>query len=199
VNAEHTYPPISTPGPLLTWLLATLADSSRSRVKELLRSGRVFVNGHPRTRHDHPLQIGDQVSIRKATSFPAATMEVVHDDGAIIVVNKPCGLLSVATETEKLETAFVRLSAQLQTRPFVVHRIDRDTSGLLLFARSAAVRDQLQANWDTLEKRYLAIVEGTPAKPSGRIDNFLREGKTCECSRTPSPGKVPNERSVSIA
>src|SRR5205085_6511492 len=107
---------------------------------------------------------------------------ILHEDDAIIVIDKPPGLLAVATESERTDTAFVRLNEHLtrrgQGRPFVVHRLDRETSGLMLFARSATVRDQLQANWGDVTKTYLAVVEGAPRPPEGVVENYLAEGRS---------------------
>jgi 23S rRNA pseudouridine1911/1915/1917 synthase len=180
-------PPPAAPGPLLPWLLAALAPTNRTRVKQLLRHGRVRVNGAPVTRHDHQLKPGDRVSVgASARRSPDSTvgltprrsphrvLTVAHEDDAVVVVDKPAGLLTVATDAEKLDTAFVRASAQFG-RVFVVHRLDRETSGLLLFARSAEARDRLQAGWDAVEKTYLAVVEGTPRPAEGVIDNHLAE------------------------
>src|SRR5262245_12524492 len=115
------------------------------------------------------------------------------DDG-LIAVDKPVGLQSVATEGERADTAFARLNAYLaarrQGRPFVVHRLDRETSGLLLFARSAAGRDRLRAGWWRVAKAYLAVVEGEPRPPEGTVRNFLTEGKDLRvrASAGPRPG-----------
>jgi 23S rRNA pseudouridine1911/1915/1917 synthase len=150
-------------------------------VKELLRRGRVSVNGDPVTRHDHPLGPGDRVVITRDGPASRPGPPVAYEDDAVVVIDKPAGLLTVATDSEKLDTAFARLSGELAARragrPFVVHRLDRDTSGLLLFARSAGVRDHLQANWDDVQKTYLAVVEGAPRPAEGVVDNFLAEGK----------------------
>jgi 23S rRNA pseudouridine1911/1915/1917 synthase len=179
---------------LLTWLLGALAPMNRTRVKQLLRSGRVTVNGTSVTRHDHPLRPGDAVSIsRDAPVAALAGLAIVYEDAHLIVIDKPAGLLAVATETEKAATAFVLLSDHLAARnagrPFVVHRLDRDTSGLLLFARTADVRDELQANWDAVTKTYLAVVERAPPAPEGVIDNYLTEGRDLRVhvSRHPGP------------
>jgi 23S rRNA pseudouridine1911/1915/1917 synthase len=173
----HAYPPVAIATTLLPWLIAAHPDSSRTRVKELLQSGRVHVNNCPVTLHSHTLHVGDRITILRAAAVAKSTLELVYEDNAIVVINKPSGLLTVATDAEKEDTAFVRLAAQLPARPFVVHRIDRGTSGLLLFARSQAIRDELQAGWDTVEKTYLAIVEGSPRTQTGRIENHLIEGK----------------------
>jgi 23S rRNA pseudouridine1911/1915/1917 synthase len=177
-------PPPAADAQLLDWLLGALAPMNRTRVKQVLRSGRVAVNGTSVTRHDHPLRPGDQVSITDNAPAPAAAdagIAIVHEDAHLLVIDKPAGLLTVATESEKTDTAFVRLSAHLAARnagrPYVVHRLDRDTSGLLLFARTAEVRDQLQADWEGVTKTYLAVVEGTPHPAAGTVENFLTEGR----------------------
>jgi len=169
---------------LLEWLLVALAPTNRTRVKQVLRSGRVTVNGTPVTRHDHPVRPGDKVCITRDAPPPSAErteLAVVHEDAQLVVIDKPAGLLTVATESEKTDTAFVRLSAYLAARragrPFVVHRLDRDTSGLLLFARSAEGRDELQDNWDRVTKTYLAVVEGVPDPADGVVANYLTEGR----------------------
>lgn len=189
--------------PLLDWLLVALRPTNRTRVKQLLRGGRVAVNGTPATRHDHPLRPGDRVTIsREGTEAKrqAALIRVVYEDDSLIVIDKPAGLLTVATEAEKTDTAFARLLADLEARragrPVVVHRLDRDTSGLLLFARSAEVRDRIQANWDAVTKTYLAVVEGTPQPAAGVIENYLAEGKSLRVRAT-GPDAAGAKRAVS--
>ncbi len=188
-------PPPTAEVALLDYLLTALLPMNRTRVKQVLRSGRVHVNGASVTRHDHPLRPDDTVSV--ARDAPVAVdpsgIVIVHEDAYLIVIDKPSGLLTVATESEKTDTAFVRLSAQLAARnagrPFVVHRLDRDTSGLLLFARSADVRDQLQASWESVTKSYLAVVEGAPESAAGVVENFLTEGRDLRVRAGRQPGK----------
>jgi 23S rRNA pseudouridine1911/1915/1917 synthase len=192
--------PPATDSPLLPWLLATLGPLPRTRVKQLLKFGQVTVNGVAVTQFDHPLKAGDQVAITGTRRDPAADslrqagVRIVYEDTDQIAIDKPAGLLSVATEGEKLDTAFARLHAHLAARsagrPFVVHRLDRETSGLLLFARSAVVRDRLQGQWEQVTKTYLAIVEGDPQPPAGTVRNFLTEGKDLRvrASERPRPG-----------
>lgn len=181
--------------PLLAWLLDVLRPMNRTRVKQLLRHGLVSVNGAITTRHDYPLRPGDRVAIARAgaaladRSLEEAGIAIVLEDDALIVIDKPAGLLTVATESEKSDTVFARLNAHLtargQGRPFVVHRLDRETSGLLLFARSAAIRDRLQANWGAVTKTYLAVVEGTPRHAEGVVENFLKKGRDLRVRVTP--------------
>ncbi|MSR55511.1 MAG: RluA family pseudouridine synthase [Gemmataceae bacterium] len=177
--------PVKQEGKLLAWLLGELRPMSRTSVKQLLAQGRITVNGEPTTQFDHPLKPDDRVAITREGSGPSsrkpAGLPIVYQDDALIVIDKPEGLLSVATEIERLDTAFALLNAELtakqEGRPFVVHRLDRDTSGLLLFARAVEVRDRLQANWEGVTKTYLAVVEGTPNPPEGMVRNYLMEGR----------------------
>jgi 23S rRNA pseudouridine1911/1915/1917 synthase len=187
-------PPPTADAELLDWLLTALAPTNRTRVKQLLRSGRVLVNGNSVTRHDHPLRPGDRVAVARDAPAPAHQLgfAILHEDESLVAIDKPAGLLTVATEKEKLDTAFARLGDHLAARkagrPFVVHRLDRDTSGLLLFARSAEARARLQANWDAVEKTYLAVVEGTPEPAEGVIENFLTEGRDLRVRAGKRPG-----------
>jgi 23S rRNA pseudouridine1911/1915/1917 synthase len=191
----HRLPPPTADALLLAWLLDALRPMSRSQVKELLRDGRVAVNGTRTTRHDHPLRPGDTVTVSRDRPAPigrsGSGLAVVFEDDALTAIDKPPGLLSVATGAEKADTAFARLAAQMAARhagrPFVVHRLDRDTSGLMLFARSAEVRDRLQAGWGDVTKTYLAVVKGAPASQEGVIETFLTEGRDLRVRPGPGP------------
>jgi 23S rRNA pseudouridine1911/1915/1917 synthase len=160
-----------TATPLLAWLMQALAPMPRSGVKKLLASGCVHINGVSTTQFDHLVQPSDRITIGPKAPFP-----ILFEDSHYLVIDKPAGMLTVATESEKEETAFRKVAAMLPARPFVVHRLDRDTSGLLVFAKTMDARDQLQDSWDDVEKTYLAIVEGHPPV-EGSIENHLVEGK----------------------
>ena len=197
-NSANTLSPPTAEGPLLPWLLAVLQPMKRTRVKQLLQHGRVRVNGRAVTRHDHPIGPADRISIVRehaAATVPARDrVPIVFEDESIIAIDKPSGLLTVSTDNEKTDTAFARLSAMLTVRkagrPFVVHRLDRETSGLLLFARTAAVRDQLQEQWDAVQKTYLAVVEGKPRPAAGVLENYLTEGKNLRVHVTAPGGEA---------
>jgi 23S rRNA pseudouridine1911/1915/1917 synthase len=172
-------------GPLLAWLLAALEPMPRARVKQLLHHGKISVNGVSTTRFDYPLQPGDCVTVANSRSGPddlaRAGVSILFADDDLMVVDKPAGLLTVASEAERSRTVFALLLAHMAERkmgrPFVVHRLDRETSGLLLFARSAVVRDKLQAGWQGVVKTYLGIVEGMPQPAEGTVRSYLTEGK----------------------
>ena len=169
---------------LLDWLLLLLRPMNRTRVKQLLRSGRVVVNGISVSRHNYGLKPADRIELLADEPPEVANtrhgLHIAYQDDALVAIDKQPGLLSVATEGEKIDTAFARLRMLLAARrigrPFVVHRLDRETSGLLLFALTPKVRDQLQANWSKVSKRYLAVVEGVPLSRVGVVENYLTEG-----------------------
>lgn len=192
-------PPPTAPGELLAWLLVALQPSNRTRVKDLLHSGRVEVNGVSVTRHDHAVKPGDRVRILRdpppARDPRMSGLTIAYEDDAVVVLDKPSGLATVASSPgDPTDTAFTKLNRAMEARRggrvFVVHRLDRGTSGLLMFARTADLRDRLQASWGTVTKTYLAVVEGVPNPPAGVIDNFLTEGDdlTVRASRTERPG-----------
>lgn len=107
---------------------------------------------------------------------------VLHEDRDIIVVDKAPGLLTMGTEREKVETAYYRLTDYVRkgnpkssARIYIVHRLDREVSGILVFARSIEAKNALQAQWDEVEKRYLALVHGVPREPEGTFSSYLIE------------------------
>ena len=184
-TARHTT--VTRSGPLLEYLLGPLGLKRRT-AKNLLKFGAVAVNGQAVRQFDHLLASGDQVAIGSARSADAAAgldatgIQIVHEDAALIVVEKPAGLLTVATETDKTDTLFVRLNRFLESREtdaparaLIVHRLDRETSGLVLLAKSSEVQSLLQAAWHQIDKTYLAIVIGRPESASGTITSYLME------------------------
>jgi 23S rRNA pseudouridine1911/1915/1917 synthase len=172
-------------------LAALLAASgySKTKAKQLFKYRAISVGNVVATRHDQTLLAGDEVCIKseKEVGEPGKScpgLTIVHEDEAIIVVDKVAGLLTIATEKEKTKTAYYRLTAWLKERSgsareriFIVHRLDRDTSGLLVFARNEAAKRALQERWPETDKKYAAIVEGIPKEPKGRIASNLRETK----------------------
>jgi 23S rRNA pseudouridine1911/1915/1917 synthase len=119
-------------------------------------------------------------------------LKIIHEDDSIIVVEKSAGLLTIASETEKVNTAYYRLNEFLRLRSstsgeriFIVHRLDRDTSGLLVFAKTEIVKRKLQENWSGVKKRYYVIVEGKPKKKDGEIESRLQETKSLKVYSDP--------------
>jgi len=171
-------------GKLLEFLFLSLVGWSKKKVKQRLQTSSVTVNGVVTTKHDYLLNIGDVVEVgvvQKGTAPRQAVsrLEIIYQDKDLIAVNKPAGLLSVGTTKENKQHALALLRTQL-SRPkqsvklWPVHRLDRETSGVLLFATSKEIREAVMARWGESEKTYLAIVEGTPKEHKGTISEPLR-------------------------
>lgn len=187
--------------PLLVHLLAKLG-SNRTAVKNLLKFGAVQVNGAAVRQFDHALVPGDEITVGNLQAAAAterlqsARIQIVHEDAALLVLDKPSGLLTVATEQNKTDTLFFRLNQFLSerdgpraVRPQVVHRLDQETSGLVMFAKSAELKQLLQDRWPQVQKTYWAVVEGTPSPAEGTVTNYLTESKALRVfsSRNPTP------------
>jgi len=164
-------------------LRALYPEASGRSLKQWLETGRVTVDG--RACRDGRLAVaaGAVVTLggRASAPFPRG-LTLVHEDDAILVVVKPAGLLTIATERERERTAYRLLWDYLgskQARPFIVHRLDRETSGLLVFAKSESVKRTLQAQFEarTVERVYRALVEGRPAREQGTLESRLAEDR----------------------
>ncbi|QFI38861.1 RluA family pseudouridine synthase [Moritella marina ATCC 15381] len=167
---------------LLIFLNTQLKGWSRKNIKQRLTTGCVVVNGLPVMVHDHALNVGDDVEVRasgKSMQHGVARLEILYSDNDLIVINKPAGLLSVAAAGENKQHALAILRKQLSTPKravnlWPVHRLDRDTSGVLMFATSREMREAVNEGWSNAEKTYLAVVEGQPNPSQGTIDQPLR-------------------------
>ena len=167
---------------LIPFLTTKLQGWSRSTIKQRLNNGCIRVNGEQVTRHDHDLLVGDQVIVEafdRGASNARSQFGILYKDRDLIAINKPAGLLSVSSGKDKEPHALGMLREQLSRRNkslklWPVHRIDRDTSGVLLFATSREMREAVMKGWKTAEKTYLAIVEGCPNPARGTIDQPLR-------------------------
>jgi len=167
---------------LLAFLNAQLHNWSRNTIKQRLQTGCISVNGTIITQHNFALNLGDVVEVSastKAANSAPSQLEILYQDRDLIAINKPAGLLSVGTAKETQQHALAILRNQLSRRSqavklWPVHRIDRDTSGVLLFATSREMREAVMAKWDNAEKIYSAIVVGCPTPAQGTIDQPLR-------------------------
>lgn len=174
---------------LLLFLLEKFPGQGRNKVKSLLSRGQVMVGNRVVTRHDHPLVVGDTVRIVQTGAVQQreamAGVKIVYEDEFLLVIDKPSGLLSIATDEEKERTAYRILREYVEERNerahvFIVHRLDRDTSGLMMFAKSEEVKNHLQDNWKDviLERSYVAIVEGAVKERQATIKTWLKESST---------------------
>jgi 23S rRNA pseudouridine1911/1915/1917 synthase len=166
-------------------LHALFPEASGRSLKRWLESGRVRLNGRPVRDGRRTLAPGDQVALGPAAppSFPGPLRRVYEDD-ALLIVDKPPGLLTVASERERVRTVYRLLWDYLAgqdppRRPFIVHRLDRDTSGLLIFAKSPAAKRHLQAQFKsrTAERVYVAVVAGRLREDRGVLVSRLVEDR----------------------
>lgn len=169
---------------LLEFLLETLKGQSRNSVKSLLTNHRVAVDGAPISQYNFQLSKGDMVIISKTPIHKKtrSNLPIIFENEEFIVINKPSGLLSIASDKEKGSTAYRMLTDYVQqkdkhNRIYVVHRLDEDTSGVLMVAKNEKIRDLLQENWNNLvsKRGYFAIVEGQMKEKSGTIKSYLKK------------------------
>jgi 23S rRNA pseudouridine1911/1915/1917 synthase len=171
-------------GTLRERLRALYPEASGRSMKDWLQAGRVRVNGAVVRRGDTPLAAGDRVDLGAPPppAFPAL-LRLVHEDADIIVIDKPPGLLTIADAGERHRTAYRLLrdwvEAQGGRRIFIVHRLDRETSGLLVFAKSPQVKEALQRQFEarTPERLYVARVEGVVRAEEGTLSSRLVEDR----------------------
>ena len=177
---------VKEPCELLEFLLKTFSGQSRNSVKSLLGSHRVSIDGAPVTQFNFKLYPGDTViisdsAIRRKTR---SNLPIIYEDSDLIVINKPTKLLSVPSDNEKGSTAFRMVNDYLQqkdkhNRAFIVHRLDEDTSGILMFAKNDRMARALTDgdNWNNLVKKrgYYAIVEGILENKEGRVTSYLKK------------------------
>ena len=176
--------PVNKNCELLEFLLETLKDQSRNSVKSLLTNHRVSIDGAPISQYNFKLTKGDVVIISKTPIHKKtrSNLPIIFENEEFIVINKPSGLLSIANDKEKGSTAYRMLMDYVQqkdkhNRIYVVHRLDEDTSGVLMVAKNEKIRDLLQDKWnDLVSKRgYYAIVEGQLKEKQGTIKSYLKK------------------------
>jgi 23S rRNA pseudouridine1911/1915/1917 synthase len=188
---------VQEPMELLPFLLQHL-NEGRNSVKSILARGQVSVGDHTITAYNYPLQSGMKVTISKEKvnqKPPLIGLVILHEDEDVIVVLKEAGLLSIASDKAPDEpTAYRQLMEHVrqnnpQNRIFIVHRLDRDTSGVMMFAKSEEMQQKLQNTWQdsVRERTYVALVEGKVKKAEDTITSWLKESKTLKMYSSPYP------------
>ncbi len=173
---------------LLSFLQAKMGGMAKTSVKQMLGQRRVSVNGSVQTRHDTPLYKGDHVVVisgRGNTELKHPKLRVVYEDESLIVVEKKQGLLTVPTYPGSAETtAFSILKDYVHRQNqragiYTVHRLDRETSGLLVFAKSPELQQYMRTYWRQLvtKRTYVALAEGHFEQQDGKITTWLTEDK----------------------
>lgn len=188
VRKQDTILRVAEPAQLMDFLIAKMGGMARSSVKQLLGQRRVKVGNAVQTRHDFALKAGDVVTVSSGRGNSQLThpkLRIVYEDDDLIVVNKQPGLLTVAATPGSSETtAYSILRAYVKKQNaragiYVVHRLDRETSGLLVFARSEELQHYMRQYWRELvtERTYIALAEGVLNPREGKITTWLTEDK----------------------
>lgn len=185
-SKEPSYP-VTEDTTLLPFLLSTVKGKSRNNVKSLLARKLIAVDGKPEARFDTPLKAGQTVTILSVSApfMSGLPFELIYEDAHLIAVNKPAGLLSVGNEREKTRTCYRQVSDYVKTQNmdnkiFVLHRLDRETSGVLIFAKDQETQKAFQENWNqcVTKRGYYAVVEGIPDPDQGTVTSHLIETAT---------------------
>ena len=159
-------------------------DLSNKNIKNYIKNGMVKVNDKVITNSSYLLKNGDKIEISYLKKkIPEYDLDILYEDEYLIAINKPCGLLSISNDKEKEITAYRMVSDYIKKNNnnkyiFVVHRLDQDTSGILMFCKNEKIRDKMQDNWNTIVKKrgYIAIVDGK-LSGSDTIHTYLMENK----------------------
>ncbi|MFI3288305.1 MAG: RluA family pseudouridine synthase [Rikenellaceae bacterium] len=186
---------------LLDCLFEIMPSKSRTTVKSYLRNGQVSIGDMRCTQFDHEVNPGDRVvvsfeKVKEGLKHPL--IRIVYEDEYLVVVNKNSGLLSIATDKEMNKTAYNIIRDYLRredenAKVFVVHRLDRETSGLMVFAKDEQTKHDMQRNWEDVvtERKYVAVCEGEMEKKDGVIETYLTESKALKVyATTKEQGRV---------
>ena len=196
-HKQDTILRVEQEGLLMDFLQAKMGGMAKASIKQLLSQRRVTVNNAIQTRHDTPIRRGEIVVIasgRGNVELRHPKLRVVYEDDALIVVEKKNGLLTVPVKADSKETTvfsilkeYVRKQSHRNT-VHVVHRLDRETSGLLVFAKSPELQEYMRTYWRQLvtKRSYVALVEGKLEKNEGKITSWLTEdSRTALVSSSP--------------
>lgn len=179
---------IKQPTTVLAFIQKVHSGKSRTAVKSMLKHRQVTVNDRIIAADTTPLLEGDVLTINTGKTPERLNNEllrIVYEDDYVIVVDKKTGLLSVGTDREREQTAYAILKEHVKqlgehNKIFVLHRLDRDTSGVMMFAKNKDVQEQMQRSWNEVvtDRRYIAVVGGEVLRNEGEITTWLKEGSS---------------------
>jgi 23S rRNA pseudouridine1911/1915/1917 synthase len=178
---------VTEPTELMKFLIEKMPGKSRNNIKSLMANNQIILNNKAVKQFDYPLQSGQVLTInphRPPKDINMKGIKLLYEDDYIIVIKKEAGLLSIATEKNDELTAYSQLSEYVKienpvNKIFVLHRLDRETSGVMMFAKNQEVKQLLQSDWQesVMERCYVVIVEGYVEQESGTITSWLTENK----------------------
>ncbi|MBR6715812.1 MAG: RluA family pseudouridine synthase [Prevotella sp.] len=184
-STDYDYYEVQEDAPLLEWLLANV-KGSKNKIKDTLHGRGIKVNGKVVTQYDTPLKKGMKVAVSKTKRndlFKSRYVKIVYEDRYLVVVEKNIGILSMAAGHSSLnvksllDSYFVK--SRQKCRAHVVHRLDRDTSGLMIYAKDMETEQILEHEWHDIvyDRRYVAVVSGEMENDEGTIANWLKDNK----------------------
>ena len=184
-QAQYTDYVVKEPTELMLFLSAMMPQASRTKIKSLLSKRIVYVDNTITTQYNFLLKPGMKVRIsrnKNVHEFHSRLLKIIYEDAYLIVIDKNEGLLSVNTERQKERTAvtilneYVRQSGR-QNRVYIVHRLDRDTSGLMMFAKDEKTQHTLRDNWHQIvfDRQYVAVVNGEVERSEGVVRSWLTD------------------------
>lgn len=185
---------------LMEFLMESMPDAKRNDVKKWLRYGHLMVDGTVSTAFDAPVAPGAEVALNVSRPYPLfhhPRIELVYEDDDVLVINKGYGMLSVGTASKKKEEnaydimkAYVK-NVDPRNKLWVVHRLDRHTTGLMMFAKSERAHEVLRHNWNNiiLERLYVAVLEGDLERDKGFVKSRLTENSQFLVYSTDRPGE----------
>ncbi len=177
---------VSRAAPLLEYLLDTIKGQSRSKIKATLQGRGIKVDGKLVTQFDFPLKPGMKIAVSKSKrndQFKNRFVKIVYEDNYIIVVEKNAGILSMAAGHSSLNVKSVLddyfQKTRQKCRAHVVHRLDRDTSGLMIYAKDMETEQVLEHEWHDIvyDRRYVAVLSGEMEQDGGTVANWLKDNK----------------------
>jgi 23S rRNA pseudouridine1911/1915/1917 synthase len=187
VKRKETSFIVQSPQELMLFLVEKLPHKSRQTIKNMLRDKQIVVDGTPISQFNHILQIGNTIKVeltKPPEKIPMHGLKIIFEDEHLIVIDKKEGMLSIGTDKVRDNTAYSILSAHVKrydprNKVFVIHRLDKDTSGIMMFAKSQEVQKKVQETWGptTKERTYVAVVQGALENPEGTFTSYLVESK----------------------
>ena len=184
---EYEHYKVEKPAPLLEWLMENVKGPSKTKVKQTLQGRGIKVDGKTITQFDYALKPGMKVSVSKTKKnqdvFKSRYLKIVYEDRYLIVIEKNVGILSMAAGHSTLNVKSVLDDYFHKTRQncqaHVVHRLDRDTSGLMIYAKDKQTELALEDDWhhNVYDRRYVALVSGEMEEDEGTVANWLKDNK----------------------
>lgn len=167
---------------LFNYLRNNIKNMSKNNIKTLLKNGNIYVNNQVITKHNYIIKENDIITIGSCIKNESINIKIIYEDNDIIVVDKPTKILTISNKNEKEETLYRKVSEHLKKenkKVFIIHRLDYDTSGIIMFAKNQKIQKLYQENWNNLakEREYTAVVEGI-TNDKGHIESYLKQTKT---------------------